>query len=174
MQNSLMEDAAGREISDQRKPSLLETIRRIRARVGDALEDQEFTFFLLRQDLPAEAGFSFLCFHDGCVTLTVPPQDLAAWHPPIGWINPAKESIGVQIAEKHGLFLSEPLDVPRTVAPPGLGEVHHHLLLSSRKENLIIAHPEFLKLRLYATGTELPLPLAPNLLEHLAALYQPC
>jgi hypothetical protein len=152
--------------------SLLETIRQLRSQVGDGLDDDEFTFFLQKQKLPAEAGFGFLCFHDGCVTLSVPAQDDPSWHPANGWIPPAKEQVGLRLARKLGLSLSEPPDAPRVAAFPGAGGPHHHLRLATRKENLVIAHPEYLKVRLYASDTKLPLRLEPGLLEELSELYR--
>jgi hypothetical protein len=151
---------------------LLETIRRIRARAADALTDYELTCFLQRWDLPAEEGFTFLCFHDGCVTLAVPAQDQTSRPPRSAWITPAKERIAAALARKHGLFVSEPPDAPPAFLSVGAWETHHHLRLSNRKETIIIAYPEFLKIRLYATGTNLDLHLAPELLKDLSALYK--
>src|SRR5271166_1606834 len=116
----------------QSTPSLLETIRRFRARAGDALSDNEFTFFLLKWNLPAEQGFAFVCFQDGCVTLAVPVQDVSSSHPRSGWITPAKERMATELARKHGLFLSEPPDAPPAFVSPGTWETHHHLRLSTR------------------------------------------
>lgn len=152
--------------------SLLDTIRRVRARAADALADDELTFFLLRWNLPTEEGFTFLCFHDGWVTLAVPAQAETSRQPRSAWITPARERIGAELARKHGLFLCEPPDAPPAFYASGTWEIHHHLRLSSRKETRIIAYPEFLKIRLYATGSGLALPLAPDLLRDLSALYQ--
>ncbi len=118
----------GVELPPQHPQSLLETIRRIRARAGDALAEEELTFFLQGWDLPEEEGFTFLCFHDGCVTLAVPAQyqtsrvtkacefvsgsvtvavpaqDKTCRHPRSAWITPAREKIATELARKHGLF----------------------------------------------------------------------
>ncbi len=159
-------------LPSQQKHSLLETIRCFRARAGSALSDNEFTFFLLRWNLPAEKGFTFVCFQDGCVTFAVPEQDKTSWHARSGWLTPEKEKIGTELARKHGLLLSEPPDVPPAFVSPEAWETHHHLRLSTPKGTIIIAYPEFLKIRLYAAGTNLDIPLAPELLEDLSALYK--
>jgi hypothetical protein len=183
-------------LAPQPTPSLLETIRRIRARAGDALADDELTFFLQRWDLPEEEGFTFLCFRDGCVTLAVPAQyqtsrmtkacefvsadvvlaaaapDPSPRHPRYAWITPARERIAAELARKHGLFVCEPPDAPPAFVPTAAWEINHHLRLSNRKETIIIAYPEFLKIRLYATGKNLDLHLAPDLLKDLSALYR--
>jgi hypothetical protein len=159
-------------LPSQKAESLLEAIRRLRARAGDSLSDDEFTFFLLKWNPPAEKGFAFVCFQDRCVTLAVPAQDENSCLPRSGWITPAKERIGAELAQKDGLFLSHPTDAPPAFVSPGVWETHHHLRLSTRKETIITAYPEFLKTRIYATGTNLDLPLAPELLEDLSALYQ--
>ena len=54
---------------------MLERILAIRSSVGDGLSDDELTR-LLRTTLLGEAGFGFLSFSNGLVTLTVPEQDL--------------------------------------------------------------------------------------------------
>ena len=59
------------------KTNLLEAIRAMRESVGEGLNDDEFTrLLLLHEALSSEAGFSFLSFCDGIVTLSVPPQNL--------------------------------------------------------------------------------------------------
>ncbi|HXP61090.1 MAG TPA: hypothetical protein VN829_11395 [Dongiaceae bacterium] len=156
----------------QQTQSLLETIRRIRARARDALGEEELTFFLQRWDLPEEEGFTFLCFHDGCVTLAVPVQNETSRHPRSAWITPARERIATALARKHGLFICEPPDAPPAFVPSGAWETHHNLQLSNRKQTMVIAYPEFLKIRLYAEGTNLDLHLAPDLLKDLSALYK--
>jgi hypothetical protein len=169
---SRVDDPGSAELRSRQTGSLLEAIRRIRARAGDALAGDEFTFFLQRWNLPAEEGFTFLCFHDGCVTLAVPAQDQTSRHPRSAWITPARERIAAELARKHGLFVSEPPDAPPAFVPSGAWDTNHHLRLSNRKETIIIAYPEFLKIRLYATGTNLDLHLAPDLLKDLSALYK--
>lgn len=151
---------------------LLETIKSFRSAVGDALEDEEFSFYMLGKNPPAQDGFSFLCFHNGFVTLNVPPQDDAAWHPANAWISPEKEKLARKFAEDHSLLLSEPPDSTLRFLLPAGKKVHHHLHFCNRKETIVIAQPEFLKIRLYASGTRMVLPPVPGMLKELSALYQ--
>jgi len=151
---------------------LLEVVKCFRAVTGDSLTDEEFTFLLLGKHLLAEAGFHFLCFHNGCVTLSVPRQDDESWRPAERWISPEKERIAACLANKYGLMLTEPPDAAlRWIVPNGMA-VRHHLQLSNRKETIVIAHPEFLKIRLYASDTGLILPPVRGFLKDLAALYE--
>jgi hypothetical protein len=166
----------------QPSPHLLDTIGAIRASIGDGLNDDELTRLMRQATLLNEAGFSFLSFSHGFVTLTVPHQDLANWYPDKGWIVPEKERIARAIAEKYGLSLCEPpndTSSPRFLqleSPPA----HHHLELVNRRETIIVAHPNYLKVRLLGTRSgsrylpfvEAPLPLGPDLLHDLSALYQ--
>lgn len=161
--------------------NLLDTIKAVRVTVGDGLNDDELTRLLRQTTLLNEAGFGFLSFSKGFVTLSVPQQDRATWYPKDGWIVPEKERLATAIAEKHGLLLSEPPDEPsncRYPSPDG-SKGHHHLELSNRWEAIVIAHPNYLKVRLfgatpqgrYVAGAKEPLPLAPDLLQDLSALY---
>ncbi|MFA6561438.1 MAG: hypothetical protein WCV00_05970 [Verrucomicrobiia bacterium] len=152
------------------KPSthLLGRIRAILESVGDGLNDIELTRLLLQATLPTEKGFAFLSFADGCVTLTVPQQDLANWYPNKGWIAPEKEAIGKAIAEKCGFSLYEP---PDAVVGFDASGVRHHLSMSNLAETIVIAHSRYLKIRLFDTKANRPLPLPENILEQLAALY---
>jgi hypothetical protein len=159
---------------------LLATIQAIRASVGDGLNDDELTR-LLRQSVLTQAGFGFLSFSNGCVTLTVPEQELADWYPENGWIKPEKERLARAIADKYQLLLCEPPDIttsshfPPTEAP----RTHHHLEMSNRVATIVVAHPHYLKIRLYGSlpaaryvpNGPRPLPLAEDLLQDLAALY---
>ena len=149
--------------------SLLETIRASRERVWNGLTDEEFNFFIHEQTLPSECGFAFLCFHDGWVTLSVPGQDGESWHPKTRWVPAFKEAMAADIAQKHGLYLAEPPDKPTLIPAPGAA---HHLRLYNDMETIVIAHPEFLKIRLYSSITHRDIPLAPDLLHDLSALYQ--
>jgi len=139
------------DVSFRPSPHLLDAIRTIRASVGDGLNDNELTRFLRDSALPTEAGFAFLSFADGFVTLTVPPQDLTSWYPEKGWIVPEKERIARAIAEKYQLSLHEPPDVDSSyVYPrPDSANPHHHLELGNREETAILAHPHYLKVRLF-------------------------
>ncbi|MDB6112772.1 MAG: hypothetical protein JWR69_4522 [Pedosphaera sp.] len=157
---------------------LLDAIRAIRARVGDGLNDDEFTRLLHQSDLPIESGFSFLSYCDRFVTLKVPRQQLSDWYPEKGWVVPAKEKLARTIAEKYGISLCEP---PDTLDPwLGSPNPHHHLELSNQQETIIIVHPEYLKIRLFvatrpartACTAQKPLILGPDLLQDLSTFYQ--
>ncbi len=88
-----------REMTAKKNNHLLDTILAIRSNIGDGLSDDELTR-LLRTTLLTEAGFTFLSFPKGLVTLTVPERDLTNWYPEQGWIAPAKEKIARALAEK--------------------------------------------------------------------------
>lgn len=162
--------------------NLLDTIRAIRMSVGNGLNDDELTRLLRQATLLTEAGFGFLSISGGVVTLSVPQQDLASWHPEKGWITPEKERIARAIAEKHEFSLSEPPDEPSDLRYPCFDEAkaHHHLVLSNRWEAIVIAHPYYLKVRMfgarpdsrYVSDAKESLPLAPDLLQNLSALYE--
>jgi hypothetical protein len=161
---------------------LLESIRTIRASVGDGLNDDELTRLLRETALPAESGFAFLSFSDGCVTLSVPRQNPAYWYPKKGWIAAEKERMARAIAAKYQLSLCEPPDqtpsclFPRSDPPT----IHHHLELTNQVETIVVAHPHYLKIRLFGAAppgwhvwnAQTPVPLGPELLQDLSALYQ--
>lgn len=158
---------------------LLDAIKSIKASVGDGLNDFEFTRFLQNTALPIEEGFTFLCYSDKFLTFSVPAQDLANWHPETGWINPQKELIARAIAKKYDLTLCEPPDALHSYAD--FPNHHHHLEFVDRRETVITAHPEYLKLRLfsgmfgsnYSQSEQRPLSISPDLLKELSALYKP-
>jgi hypothetical protein len=162
---------------------LLQTIEATQANVGAGLSDDEFTRLLRQTGVPGEAGFAFLSFSDGVVMLSVPEQDLANWYPEEGWIVAEKEGIARVIAEKHGLSLGEPPDEASGFqsARSCSANIHHHLELNHGLETIVVAHPGYLKVRLFgSTGAsrylaraKRPLVLGPDLLEDLWALYQP-
>lgn len=175
--------ASDTEVSLKASTHLLDTIRATREGVGDGLNDDELTRLLRGSAPPTEAGFSFLSYSDGFVVLTVPPQDLAKWYPKEGWVAAEKERIGRTIAEKYGLSLYEPVDA---VSPYGDGAgpqraCRHHLELHQRRQTVIVAHPQFLKLCLFGRSPEhrygweplRPLSLGRDLLQDLSALYRP-
>jgi len=165
------------------KPSthLLDTIRAIRASVGDGLNDDELTCLLRENTLPTKAGFALLSSSDGYVTLTVPPQDLEDWYPKQGWIVPEKQRIAEAIAEKYELSLYEPVDTKWSVqdSQADSATVHHHLELNDRQQTVIVAHPQYLKVRLfgrppdhrYAWESLCLLALGPDLLRDISTLY---
>jgi len=161
---------------------LLDAIRRLRANVGDGLNDHELTRLLRETFLPTEAGFAFLSLADRLVTLSVPPQDPANWYPEQGWIAAKKERIARRVAKKYGLSLHEPPDVNTSYLSPrrDLPDPHHHLELSDGEETMVIAHPHYLKVALFipisprrgGSGAQGPPPGWPDFLEDLSALYQ--
>jgi hypothetical protein len=161
---------------------LLDTIKALRASVGDGLNDDELTRLLRQTTLLWEAGFGFLSMSNGVVTFSVPHQDLARWRSEQGWMPPEKEKIARLIAKKNGLSLSEPPTAPsHYLFPSGeTGSPHHHFEMHNRWEAVVVAHPHYLKVRLfgaapgtrYAPDAKQPLLVAPDLLQDLSALYQ--
>jgi hypothetical protein len=169
------------EIISKVNTHLLDTIRSIRLNVGDGLNDDEFTRFLQGTTLPTEAGFGFLSYSEKFVVLSVPKQDLTNWYPERGWITPEKERIAKEIAKKYELSLNEPPDLNYSyVFPqPDSPKLHHHLELSNRRETIIIAHPQYLKICLFGSmppglcvAMQRPLLLGPELLYDLSSLYR--
>jgi hypothetical protein len=159
---------------------LLETILAIRSSVGEGLSDDEITL-LLRTTLLTEAGFSFLSFSRGLVTLTVPEQDLTNWYPEQGWIAPEKEMTARAIAEKYELSLYEPPDKVTSVwhAAKDPEVARHHILMSDGLQTVIVAHPQYLKVRVLGSSERYrydwealcPVHLGPEILQDLSALY---
>ena len=160
---------------------LLDIVRETRERAGAGLSDHELTLLLRQAGLPTEAGFGFLSFSVGVVTLSVPQQDPATWYQENGWIVPEKERIGMALAERYGLLLSEPPDQIADVSPSRSGSrvVRHRLELINRWEAVVVAHPSYLKVRLYGATSDRRyvrdpnqrLPFGPELLQTLSALY---
>jgi hypothetical protein len=142
------------------------------------LNDAEFTELLRRRIPGGPDGFSILCFSDGCLTLSVPDQKLDDWYPKDSWITPKKEEIARMIAEKHGLTFCEPPDKLNYIVLPA--EAHHHVELVTRWEAVVVAHPFYLKLRLYSTRSadrslwtpQASLLAAEDLIRELVALYR--
>ncbi len=170
------------ELSCKSSEHLLDAIRTARESVGEALNDDELTrLLLLDTELPTEAGFTFLSFSGGVVTLSVPQQDLAKWYPEKGWVAPEKEKVARAIAEKYQLALGEPPDLVSSFRFPNSEQaiVHHHLELATRRETVVIAHPRYLKVRIYRDAADgvfgmdarNPFVLGPELLQDLSALY---
>jgi len=160
---------------------LLDTIKAIRAGIGDGLNDNELTRLMRESTLLGEAGFGFVCFCDGYVTLSVPEQDPASWYPEKGWIAPEKEKVAREIACEYGLSLYEPVNAATNFWHPqgDSAPVRHHLELTDRWQTVVVAHPQYLKIRLYGKSSDhryswealYPLPLGPDLLQELSALY---
>ena len=82
--------------------NLLDTIRAIRMSVGNGLNDDELTRLLRQVTLLTEAGFGFLSISGGVVTLSVPQQDLASWHPEKGWIAPRRRELPERLRKNTG------------------------------------------------------------------------
>jgi hypothetical protein len=170
------------QVSSSIAPHLLDAIVAARVSVGDGLTDDEFTRLVRQTGSPNEAGFAFLSYSDGVVTLTVPEQDLARWHPEKGWIAAEKERIGSAIAAKYGLSLHEPPDRGSSYLYPRRGspKLHHHLELCNQQDTIIVAHPQYLKIRLFGARSgmltpgrpQVSLVFEPELLQELSALYQ--
>jgi hypothetical protein len=163
-------------------PKLLSRIVSLRKIVGDGLSDEELTCLLREEALLAEDGFTFVSLSDGCGTFSVPPQDLAKWYCKNGLITPEKEATARVIAEKCGLSLYEPPDECRPGQYPEIGpsRMVHHLQLTNDLETIAVAHPHYLKIRLFASAEKRPfslredirpLHLPTDLLGQLAALY---
>ncbi len=163
--------AAITNLDSVRGENLLDSIRSMRVSVGDELCDEEFTRLFREMEPPAEAGFAFLSYCNRFVMFGVPQQDFADWYPEQGWISPDKEKIAKTIAQKYEFTLCEPPDVkdPCKDAP----NPHHHLQLSDRQETIVVIHPRFLKVRLFALAgrAQKPLHRKCELLQDLSALY---
>jgi hypothetical protein len=159
---------------------LLDAVKSFWLYLGSDLDDNEISLFLRDARLPVEAGFAFMGFSGGCVTLTVPKQDPEDWYSEANWIAREKESIARDVAKKYNLLLSKPVDGPLNFHPPaGTGALHHHLTLADNRQTVIVAHPLFLKIRLFGKSMEhtyggepqFPLPLGHELLQDLSPLY---
>ena len=159
--------------------TLLDRIRALRAATHDGLNDSELTHLLLADCPVSEEGFSFACFSDGCVTLAVPRQNTADWYPPDGWIASGKEALARELAERHGLEISEPPDSTGFWGSVDAGRIHHHLALYNSRETVIVIHPRYLKIRLFGKepgvtggcGGATALFGGTNLLRELASFY---
>jgi hypothetical protein len=161
-----------------RSKHLLNFIQALREEAGDELSEEGFVRLLKKTELPTESGFAFVSYCDRFVTLSVPQQDPENWYPAKGWILPAKVKIAKAIGDKYGLSLYEPPDV--AYPPFDKPNHHHHMELGNRNETIIIAHPQFLKIRLFPATNFFcstvpaypPFPLGPHLLQDLSGLYK--
>jgi hypothetical protein len=152
---------------------LLWKIVSFRANVGEGLNDEELTGLLNQESLPSEDGFTFVSLSEGCATFSVPRQEAAKWYRENGWVTPEKENIARVIAKKCGLMLYEPPDesIPSQAPELGLSRMVHHLELTDDSETVVVAHPHYLKIRLFGLVDNRPLHLRGDILEQLAALY---
>lgn len=161
----------------QSAKGLLEEIIRARATVGDGLNDDEFTRLLRRSELPKECGFEFVSFCNRSAMFAVPPQEIKNWHPDQGWIASDKEKMAKEIARKYGLSFSEPPDT--SFASDKSPTRRHHIELTNEWETVVVAHPEYLKVRVFGVTnprghgntTARPLGFGPDLLKDLAKFY---
>jgi hypothetical protein len=159
------------KLDTARCENLLDCIRSMRVSVGDEITDEEFTRLFRHTEPAVEAGFSFLSYCNRFALFSVPQQDFADWYPEHGWISPEKEKIARTIAEKYEFTVCEPPDLkdPCKDAP----NPHHHLQMSDRQETMVVIHPQFLKVRLFALAgrAQKPLHRKCELLQNLSALY---
>jgi hypothetical protein len=113
--------------------------------------------------------------------LAVPPQEMSDWYNDQGWISPEKEKTARVIAKKYGLLLFEPVDSTSTFQDlqTSATRVHHHLEMTNGRQTIIVAHPQFLKIRLFGKTPEhlyawealCPLPHRCELLQDISTLY---
>jgi hypothetical protein len=166
-------DGACKIMNTLTAPKLLWRIVCLRTIVGDGLNDEELTGLLRQEALLPEDGFTFVSLSEGCATFNVPPQEPAKWYRENGLITPEKETIAEVVAEKCGLSLYEPPDesLPSQSPEFGSSRMFHHLALTDDSETIVVAHPHYLKIRLFGFVDKRPLRLRRNILEQLAALY---
>lgn len=131
---------------------LVNNVVELRKDVGDGLNDFEFTFLLHRKLGAPIDGFSILSFSEGTITLNVPEQDLNKWFSETAWIEPSKEAEARAIAARYGLNLCEPPDKLSYILPSP--RAHHHLELVTRWETVVVAHPLYLKIRIFSVGAD--------------------
>jgi hypothetical protein len=148
--------------------SLIETIRRARESVGAELSDYELTDLVHARGELAEDGFTFLRVSKGFALFSVPRQNASKWYGQNVWLSPEKEKQAREIAKRYGLKICEPPDHNILSVPD-----HHHFDFyrdegKTFQRTVVIAHPEFLKIRV----TSQPLPLEHHLLGDLASLYE--
>jgi hypothetical protein len=130
----------------------LDQLLQLKSSVGDGLNDHEFTRLALATLPAALTGFSFLCFSDLFVTLAVPPQNLEKWCAPPRWIAEGKEELARKIAEDFHLMVCEPPDQLSYIIAPR--DAHHHLEFVTLSETVAVAHPLYIKLRLFSQTTK--------------------
>lgn len=130
--------------------SLITQVMRLRACIGDGLNDFEFTAFAKSNLSPDKNSFQMLSLIEGNLTLTVPPQDLGKWYGDKCAIARTQEERARQIAERHQLTMCEPPD-KLVYGSPGPG-VHRHLEFANHRRTVAVAHPFYLKLRICGGG----------------------
>ncbi len=106
-----------------------------------------------------------------------PEQDLTSWYPEKAWIAPEKEETAKAIAAKYQLSLYAPVDMATGVWLPAPPTTSHHLELTYLWGTVLVAHPQYLKVRAlgkppnyrYAWEPLRPITLGPGILEDLSA-----
>lgn len=135
----------------QELAAIVEHILQLKASVGDALNEREFSQLIGASTAPFHSLFRPICYSEGCVMFSVPPQDAAEWYGESSWLAPAKEAVAQRIANDFRLSICEPPDnLSEVVIKP---EAHHHLEFIANHEVIAAAHPAFLKVRITATNT---------------------
>ena len=129
---------------------LISAAMRLRCSIGDGLNDFEFTEFIKSRLAPSSDGFGVLSFSEGCLTLSVPPQNSANWYGDKCAIAQPKEDAARAIADRHQLALCEPPD-KLVYGSPG-PNAHRHLEFANRWNTVAVAHPLYLKLRVCSGG----------------------
>jgi hypothetical protein len=140
--------ALARSVLPTEEASVIEQTIELRRSVGDSLTDAQFTEIAARILPRQSGGFAFGCYSDGCIILNVPKQDLGKWYSAGRWISAAKEEVARRIAERFELALCEPPDRRDYIIPPA--SAHHHVELIKGSESMVVAHPLFLKIRVFS------------------------
>src|SRR5688572_14844929 len=130
--------------------NLVSAAMHLRCSIGDGLNDFEFTEFIKSRLAPSADGFGILSFSDGCLTISVPPQNSASWYGEKCAIARSKEDAARVIADRHQLTLCEPPD-KLVYGSPG-PNAHRHLEFANRWNTVAVAHPLYLKLRVCSGG----------------------
>lgn len=144
--------------------SLLQRIREVRKSVGISLSDAELTELIKVSGDVLESGFRFLTFYNNFTLFGVPKQDMSKWYREDGWLSEEKEEILGVIAERLGLEILEPPDLPKS----DLSVIHHHFELQSGRQKVITVHPKFLKILV----PDYPIIPEQDLLSQLFSLYE--
>ncbi len=157
---------------------LVSAAMRLRCNIGDGLNDFEFSEFIKSRLAPTKDGFGILCFSEGCLTLSVPPQNSANWYGDNCAIAHPKEDVARAIAGRHQLTMCEPPD-KLVYGSPGPG-AHRHLEFANRWNTVAVAHPLYIKLRVCSGGghhdapvdSEAAIAQCTRLMDELTELYQ--
>jgi hypothetical protein len=146
------------------KLTLLEAIRQFWQLVGSEVSDLELTDLIHERGELVDHGFKFLRLSNDFALFSVPEQDPNKCRGETTWLSPEKEKTARTIAGKYHLEIYEPPD------DAGLFRIHrnrHHFDFTCPLGPVVIAHPQYLKVRL----SRKPLYLEQDLLSELASLY---